>query len=40
MGLPRQNINRLETGTVNPKAHTLFEMARLMKVPIGELMEL
>ena len=39
MGLPRQNINRLETGTDNPKAHTIYEMARAMKVPVGELME-
>lgn len=39
MNLPRQNINRLETGRVNPKAYTIFELARVMKVPVGELME-
>lgn len=38
MKLPRQNINRLETGTVNPKAYTVFELARVMKVGVGELM--
>lgn len=38
MSLPRQNINRLETGTVNPKAFTIYELARVMKVEVGELM--
>lgn len=38
MGLPRQNINRLETGTVNPKAYTVYELARVMKVRVGDLM--
>lgn len=40
MKLPRQNINRLETGTVNPKAFTIYELARVMKVEVGELMNL
>lgn len=39
MKLPRQNINRLETGTVNPKAHTIYELARVMKVGVEELMD-
>ncbi|MBL7893831.1 MAG: helix-turn-helix transcriptional regulator [Bacteroidia bacterium] len=39
MKLPRQNIYRLETGTVNPKAHTIYELARVMKVDVGELMK-
>ena len=40
MKLPRQNINRLETGTVNPKAFTIYELARVMKVEVGDLFNL
>ena len=40
MSLPRQNINRLESGTVNPTAYTIYQLARVMKVDICDLIEL
>lgn len=37
-GLPKQNINRLEAGLVNPSAHFVFQVANSLKVPIEHLM--
>lgn len=35
----KSNIHRLESGLVTPTAYTVHEIARVLKVPIGELME-
>lgn len=37
---PKQNIYRLEIGQYTPSAYFVFQVARALKVPIGELMEL
>jgi DNA-binding XRE family transcriptional regulator len=38
MDLPRQNIYKLETGTMNPKAHTIYMLAKVMGESVGDLM--
>lgn len=38
-GLPKQNINRLEAGLVNPSAHFVYEIAESLKVAVCELMD-
>jgi transcriptional regulator with XRE-family HTH domain len=37
---PKQNINRLEAGTINPTAYFLYELSIALKVPIIELLEI
>lgn len=37
---PKQNINRLETGLINPTAYFLHELSIALKVPLTELLEL
>jgi putative transcriptional regulator len=37
---PKQNINRLEAGTINPTAYFLYELSIALKVPIVELLEI
>ncbi len=37
--LPQQNISRLEAGISTPSAYFVYEIARVLKVPVGELME-
>ena len=36
----KSNIHRLESGTVTPTAYSVYEIARVLKVPVGELMEI
>jgi len=38
MNLPQQNISRLESGVINPSAYSVYEIARLLNVPITELL--
>ncbi len=33
----KQNYNKIEKGKVNPTAWTLFNIAKLLDVPVGEL---
>jgi putative transcriptional regulator len=40
LGKSKQSINRLESGVFTPTAYFTFEIARVLKVPIGELMEI
>ena len=37
---PKQNINRLEAGTINPTAYFLYELSIALKVPIVDLLEI
>ncbi len=37
--LPQQNISRIEAGHITPSAYFVYEMARVLKVNVGELME-
>jgi len=34
----KQAIQRLETGAITPSAYFVFEIAKALKVPVGELM--
>ena len=36
---PKQNINRLEAGAINPSAYFLHELSKALKVPIAKLFE-
>lgn len=35
--LPKQNINRLEAGLVNPSAHFVYEISKALKISLNEL---
>ena len=37
-GLTRQHLQRIEGGTMNPTVATLFRLAKVYKVSIGDLM--
>jgi transcriptional regulator with XRE-family HTH domain len=37
-GLTRQHLQRIEGGTMNPTVATVFRLAKVYKVSIGELM--
>lgn len=36
---PKQNINRLEAGSINPTAFYLYELSKVLKVPIEKLFD-
>lgn len=38
-GKPKQAIQRVEAGLVMPSAYFVFQIARSLKVPVAELME-
>ncbi|MCB9555215.1 MAG: helix-turn-helix transcriptional regulator [Deltaproteobacteria bacterium] len=38
-GITRQHLQRVEYGLANPKAETLYELARIYKLTIAELVE-
>ena len=40
LGKSKQSISRLESGAFTPTAYFAFKIARVLKVPIGELMEI
>lgn len=40
LGKSKQSICRLESGAFTPTAYFAYEIARVLKVPIGELMEI
>ncbi len=38
-GITRQHLQRVEYGLANPKARTLFQLAKIYSLPLAELVE-